>query len=175
MFIKKPQQFEQLRKECIAEQQKYPRKVLICCGPGCLANGAQKISDEFKEILKKKRIKGFSVESMKETGCHGFCEVGPLVVIEPEQTFYTRVRVKDVDEIVEETLRKNNVVDRLLYRDPKTGKQIPEYPEIEFYKRQHRIALRNIGHMNQCDIREYISRGGYKAASKALGTMREDR
>ena len=167
-MIKTARQLDKLRKECVAESNKHPKKVMVCCGPGCLANGAQKISDEFRKLLKKKRIRGFSVEAMKETGCHGFCEMGPLVVIEPDQTFYTKVKVKDVEEIIEESIRKKNIIERLLYTDPKTGEKIERYSDIEFYAKQKRIALRNIGHMNQCDIREYIALDGYKALAKSL-------
>jgi NADH-quinone oxidoreductase subunit F len=173
-MIKTAQQLDILRKECVAESDKHPKKVMVCCGPGCLANGAQRISDEFRKLLKKKRIAGFSVEAMKETGCHGFCEMGPLVVIEPDQTFYTKVKVKDVEEIIEESIRKKNIIERLLYTDPKTGEKIEKYSDIEFYAKQERIALRNIGHMNQCDIREYIALDGYKALAKALKKMKPD-
>ena len=171
MRIETPQQLNKLRKECREQMDKYPRRVLVCCGPGCLANGAQKVSDEFKKILKKKRIKGFSVETLKETGCHGFCQQGPLVVIEPDGTFYTKVKVKDVEEIVETTIKKNEVVERLLYTDPKTGDKITKYSDIEFYRKQKRIALRNIGKINQCDINEYIAVDGYQAVAKALTKM----
>jgi len=171
MRIETPQQLNKLRKECREQMDKYPRRVLVCCGPGCLANGAQKVSDEFKKILKKKRIKGFSVEALKETGCHGFCQQGPLVVIEPDGTFYTKVKVKDVEEIVETTIKKNEVVERLLYTDPKTGDKITKYSDIEFYRKQKRIALRNIGKINQCDINEYIAVDGYQAVAKALTKM----
>ncbi|MEA3297435.1 MAG: NADH-ubiquinone oxidoreductase-F iron-sulfur binding region domain-containing protein [candidate division Zixibacteria bacterium] len=160
-----------LKKDYRAQLDKFPRKVLICCGPGCLANGAQKVSDEFKKVLKKKRIKGFSVEALKETGCHGFCEQGPLVVFEPDGTFYTKVKVKDVEEIVNKTIKNNEVVERLLYTDPKTDKKIKCYKDIPFYSHQTRIALRNIGKIRQCDIEEYIAVGGYQALAKALTKM----
>jgi len=172
MRITSPQQLEKLRKECIARLDKFPRKVLICCGPGCLASGAQKIVDEFKKKLKSKRIKNFSVEAMKETGCHGFCEQGPLVVIEPDGTFYTKVKVKDVDEIIDKTIRNEEVIERLLYKDPKTGNKIEKYSDIPFYAKQTRIALRNVGKINQCDIDEYIATGGYKGMAKALTKMK---
>ena len=171
MRIKTPAQLKGLQKKCRADIDKHPRRVLICCGPGCLANGAQKVSDEFKKILKKKRLRGFSVEALAETGCHGFCEQGPVVVIEPDGTFYTRVKVKDVAEIVETTIKSNKVVKRLLFTDPATGKIIRKYADIPFYSHQRRIALRNIGKIAQCDINEYISVGGYQALGKALTKM----
>jgi NADH-quinone oxidoreductase subunit F len=172
MKLKTPSQLNKYRKECQAELDKYPRKILVCCGPGCLASGAQKVSDEFKRILKKKRIKDFSVAALKETGCHGFCEMGPLVVIEPDGTFYTHVKPKDVEEIIEQTIKKKQIVERLLYTDPKSGKTIANYNDIDFYKHQQRIALRNIGKIQQCDIDEYIAVGGYQALAKTLTKMK---
>ena len=171
MHVSTPQELSKLQEVCRAQLDKFPRKVLICCGPGCLANGAQKISDEFKRILESKKIKNFSVGALKETGCHGFCEQGPLVVFEPDGTFYTRVKVKDVEEIVEKTIGQNEIVERLLYTDPKTGKKIEKYADIPFYSHQQRIALRNIGKISQCNINEYIAVGGYKAMAKALTEM----
>ena len=171
MRIATQAQLNKLQKDCRAQLDKFPRKILICCGPGCLANGAQKVSDEFENVLKKKRIKGFSVEALSETGCHGFCEQGPLVVFEPDGTFYTKVKVKDVEEIVNTTIKNNEVVERLLYTDPKTNKKIKCYSNIPFYSHQKRIALRNIGKIKQCDIGEYVAVGGYQALAKALTKM----
>ncbi len=172
MRIETPAQLTKLQEEYRARLDKYPRKVLVCCGPGCLANGAQKVSDELKKVLKAKRIKNFTVEALKETGCHGFCQQGPLVVFEPDGTFYTKVKPKDVEEIVETTIKKNEVVERLLYTDPKTGDKVVNYNDIPFYRHQQRIALRNIGKINQCDIEEYIAVGGYQAMAKALTKMK---
>ncbi|MFH2055685.1 MAG: NADH-ubiquinone oxidoreductase-F iron-sulfur binding region domain-containing protein, partial [bacterium] len=142
--------------------------------PGCLANGATKIVEEFRAILRKKHLKGFSVQALKETGCHGFCDQGPLVVIEPEGIFYTKVTVKHVAAIVERTLRHNETIDDLLYTDPKSEKRIERYQDIPFYAHQQRIALRNLGHIDQYSIREYIAVGGYQALAKALTTMKPE-
>ena len=111
------------------------------------------------------------MEALAETGCHGFCEQGPLVVIEPDGTFYTRVKVKDVAEIVETTIKSNKIVERLLYTDPATGEKTRKYADIPFYSHQKRIALRNLGKISQCDINEYIAVGGYQALGKALTRM----
>ena len=156
----------------MAVEKGHAKRIMVCCGPGCLANGAAKLVEEFRSILKKRRVKGFKIEALKETGCHGFCDQGPLVVIEPQGTFYTKVKVKDVEEIVDTSIRKNGLVDRLLYTDPKTGKVIPDYHDIEFYKRQQRIALRNLGRINQYSIDDYIAYGGYQALAKALTSMK---
>ena len=174
MHIKGLSQLVQIQKEYLAEQNKYPKKVMLCCGTGCLANGAEKVGDEFKRIIKEKRIKNFSVEALRETGCHGFCEQGPLVVIEPEGIFYTKVKPKDVEAIVEKSIEKDEVISRLLYTDPKDGRKIERYHDVSFFSHQRRVALRNVGEIAAHDIKDYIAVGGYQALSKALATMTPD-
>ncbi len=171
MRIENAGQLEQYRRECQARLDKQTRRLLVCCGPGCLANGSQAVSDAFKKVLRNRKIKGFKVEALKETGCHGFCEQGPLVVIEPEGIFYTRVKPAHAEKILEETIAKNKVIDKLLFRDHNNGQPITCYRDIPFYSRQQRIALRNIGQINQCDIDEYIATGGYSGMAKALTQM----
>jgi len=172
--VQTPQDLQNLRRQCLAEQEKFPKRVLVCCGPGCLANGAAKIVEEFRRLLKEKRIKDFSVKALKETGCHGLCQQGPLVVIEPRGIFYTKVKVKHVEEIIERSIRNDEIVTDLLYTDPKTNRTIESYADIDFYSRQHRIALRNLGKISQYSIRDYITRDGYQALAKALTIMTPD-
>lgn len=171
MLVQTPQQLNNLHKKYLANEEKFAKKVLVCCGPGCLASGAAMIVDEFKKLLKKKRIKDFSVEALKETGCHGLCEQGPLVVIEPQGIFYTKVKAKHVEKIIETSIRKDEIVTNLLYTDPKTNQTIERYADIDFYSHQHRIALRHLGKISQYDIRDYIAQGGYQALAKALSGM----
>lgn len=106
-----------------------------------------------------------------ETGCHGFCEHGPLVIVYPEGTFYCQVKAEDVEEVVESHLFKGRIVDRLLYHEPLTHESIPNYSEINFYKKQHRLVLENCGAINPEQIEEYIAVGGYEALAKAVTTM----
>ncbi len=174
MKITSTAQLVKLQKELLAKEQGHKKRIMICCGPGCLANGAGKLVTAFRDTLKKKKITGFKVEALKETGCHGFCDQGPLVVIEPKGTFYTKVKTKDVPEIVAASIAKNDVVEHLLYKDPKTGKRIENYHDIEFYKRQQRIALRNLGRIDQYRIEDYIATGGYQAVAKALTKMKPE-
>ncbi|HKK21684.1 MAG TPA: (2Fe-2S) ferredoxin domain-containing protein, partial [candidate division Zixibacteria bacterium] len=145
MRIENPRQLVQMQKEYLADQSKYPKKVMVCCGTGCLANGAMKIVDAFRDTLDKRKVKGFAVEALKETGCHGFCEQGPLVIIEPQGTFYTKVKAKDVEKIIDESIESDTVVDKLLYTDPVKKEKIEHYGEVEFFKHQQRLALRNLG------------------------------
>ncbi|MDF1544000.1 MAG: NADH-ubiquinone oxidoreductase-F iron-sulfur binding region domain-containing protein [bacterium] len=147
---------------------------MVCCGTGCLANGAGKIVDAFTDALDKREIKHFAVEAIKETGCHGFCEQGPLVIIEPSGTFYTKVKTKDVDKIIEQSIERNEVIESLLFAEPKSGEKIEKYGDVDFFKHQHRLALRNLGKISADSIIEYISVGGYKAFAKAVTTMKPD-
>jgi len=143
--------------------------VLICAGTGCTASGSLKVETALREELAKK---GLDKEVMVvQTGCHGFCEMGPLVIVYPEGTFYVRVQAEDVPELVESHLYKGRIVQRLLYKEPVTHESIPSYNELGFYKKQMRMVLANCGHINPEIIEEYIAVGGYEALGKVLTTM----
>lgn len=142
--------------------------VRICFGTGCLANGSQKVYEAFKkEALERGLCLQVDI-SVNSTGCHGFCEHGPLVSVEPGNIFYQKVRPEDVPEIVEETILKGNVVKHLLYRDPNTKKFAISDKDVPFYAHQTRIALRHSGAINPEKIDDYIAVGGYKGLAKAL-------
>mgnify|MGYP003212822106 FL=1 len=143
--------------------------VLICGGTGCKSAGSKEVQLAFSRAIE---TKGLSDEVMVvETGCHGFCEHGPLVIVYPEGTFYCQVKAEDVEEIVESHLFKGRIVERLLYHEPLTHESIPNYSEINFYKKQHRLVLENCGAINPEQIEEYIAVGGYEALAKAVTTM----
>ena len=143
--------------------------VLICGGTGCKSAGSKEVQLAFSRAIE---AKGRSDEVMVvETGCHGFCEHGPLVIVYPEGTFYCQVKAEDVEEIVESHLFKGRIVERLLYHEPLTHESIPNYSEINFYKKQHRLVLENCGAINPEQIEEYIAVGGYEALAKAVTTM----
>lgn len=143
--------------------------VLICGGTGCKSAGSKEVQLAFSRAIE---AKGLSDEVMVvETGCHGFCEHGPLVIVYPEGTFYCQVKAEDVEEIVESHLFKGRIVERLLYYEPLTHESIPNYSEINFYKKQHRLVLENCGAINPEQIEEYIAVGGYEALAKAVTTM----
>ncbi len=143
-------------------------RVLICFGTGCQANGSVKVAEEFERIIKDKGLKIGVDVGLKSTGCHGYCENGPLVAIKPKDILYLRVKPKDVAEIVEKSIEGDDVVERLLYKDVNTKEVIEKYQSIPFYKHQQRIALRNIGEIDPTSIDDYILRGGYSALVKAL-------
>ena len=171
MHLGTVKQLHDLRKKLEEHDKKLLRKIIVCHGPGCLAGGAQQVGEEFEKQLKQKKIKGVTVESVKKTGCHGLCEKGPLVAIEPDRILYTHVKPKNVSEIIDRTIKKNEVIEKLLYVDHQTTKTVEKYTDIKFYSHQTRIALRNLGHINACDIDDYIRVGGYASLAKAITKM----
>ncbi len=160
---------EALRKAILASRDPDKPCVTVCGGTGCHSFGSEGVSDAFKEEIKKNKLDA-KVE-VKVTGCHGFCEKGPLVVIKPADIFYQKVNLKDVPEIVAETIIKGNIIDRLLYTDPDTGQKITYEPEVPFYKKQKRLVFGNNGLIDPTRIDDYIAVGGYAALGKALSNM----
>ena len=158
---------EALRRKLVAQKDPKKLMVTVCAGTGCRAFGAEDVALAFDQELKKQ---GLSVQvDIKATGCHGFCERGPLVVIRPEKIFYQRVKPADVPDIVSETLAKGKVVDRLLYIDPVTGQKIIHEEDVPFYKKQTRVLLSANGEIDPTSIEDYIAIGGYSALAKVLG------
>ena len=165
------------------------RQILLCAGTGCIAGGALKLYDYFKEECARRGLDiyvGLTQENevedvtepkgdgvyLKKSGCHGFCEMGPLVQIEPEGILYTHVQMEDCDEIIEKTILKGEVVERLLYE--LDGVKYSKHSDIPFYHRQHRIVLENCGTTDAEDIDEYLARDGYVAFEKALFEMTDE-
>ena len=167
--IKTPKELEKLRQEILAGQKKDAIEVTVCGGTGCLSNGSEQVAAAISEEMKKQGLNGKAV--LKKTGCHGFCERGPLVTINPMDIFYQRVAGNDAADIVSETLIKGKTVERLLYVDPASQKKIARHDEIPFYKHQFRIALRNNGRIDPTDIRAYLANGGYAGLAKAVTSM----
>ena len=172
MVIDSIDKLSQWQNDCRKALEAHKKKILVCLGPGCLASGSDQILDEFKKVLKGKKIEGVTLESIRKTGCHGFCARGPLVVIEPEGIFYSKVKKKDVAEIVEKTVEKGELIERLLYTDDKHKEPIADYKEIPFYKNQMKISLRNVGQIDPDRITDYVANGGYSALAKSLGGMK---
>ena len=145
------------------------RMILVCCGTGCLANGSMEVYQALQQQLSNTEVQ---VETYtKATGCNGWCEKGPLVKIMPDDITYCQVKAKDVPEIIDKTIQSGEIVNRLLYRDPKTKQRYKSHHDIDFYKKQHKIALRNIGEIDPASIEDYISRDGYQALTQALKEM----
>ncbi|SDF42135.1 NADH-quinone oxidoreductase subunit NuoF [Sporomusa acidovorans] len=143
--------------------------VLICTGTGCTAAGAKKVAAALQKELAQK---GLDNEiKIVETGCHGLCEAGPLIIVYPEGTFYAGVQAEDVPELVDSHLYKGRIVQRLLYKEPGTHESIPSYSDLSFYKKQMRMVLANCGYINPEVIEEYVANGGYEALVKVLTGM----
>ena len=150
----------------------YRSHVLVCGGTGCTSSGSEQIIQTLKDELKKNRLQ--NEVAVVKTGCHGLCAEGPVMIVYPEAVFYSRVRPEDVEEIVSEHLLKGRIVERLVYHEAQTPEGIKSLNETTFYKKQHRIALRNCGVINPESIDEYIGTGGYEALGKVLTEMTPD-
>lgn len=171
--IKELAGLSQRYKNSLDKQYKH---VLVCGGTGCVAGGSIEIYEELKRLVHEKGLlakvelyeedKGIGI---KKSGCHGFCEAGPLVRIEPDKFLYLKVKLEDCGEIVNTTLVDGNPIERLMYKDG--NKIYHEQEEIPFYKSQTRVVLEHCGHIDAESIQEYIAYGGYQALAKALDKM----
>lgn len=150
----------------------YRSTVLVCGGTGCTSSGSQQIIDVLDEEIKKHGIQN-EVNVIK-TGCFGLCELGPIMIVYPEGSFYSRVDVKNIPEIVSEHLVNGNVVTKLLYKDTVKGDSIISLNETPFYKKQMRVALKNCGVISPECIDEYIAMDGYFALAKVLSEMQPE-
>ena len=140
--------------------------VLVCGGTGCASGGSDKVLETLREGIK---ANGLEKEiTVVQTGCHGMCEAGPIVIVYPEGTFYTQVKPQDAKEIVAEHLLKGRIVERLLYKEAMHSEAVPHYNELPFYSKQVRLTLRNCGYIDPDSLEEYIARDGYQALAKVL-------
>ena len=150
--------------------------VLVCAGTGCIAGGSLKVCETLKEECERRGLQvyvGLTEHSgeekslhIKMSGCHGFCEMGPLVHIEPLGVMYIHVKPEDCCEIVEKTVMRGEIIERLTYQ--RDGVSYPRQEDIPFYKKQHRVVLASCGTSDAEDLDEYIAKGGYSAFEKAL-------
>ncbi|MGI6680085.1 MAG: NAD(P)H-dependent oxidoreductase subunit E, partial [Bdellovibrionota bacterium] len=162
----------------IEAQKKVKRRIILCAGTGCMAGGSMKVYDAIckeleanglnviVELQKEKEINDKGVW-MSKSGCQGFCQMGPLLSVEPDGILYVKVKPEDAKEIVEKTILKGEAVERLLYVDHKTNEHRRGKKEIDFYSKQHRVSLDECGRIDSESIQEYIANGGYEAAAKA--------
>ncbi len=180
-MLKNREDFMKLREEVKKSYELQTEKIIVCAGTGCVAGGSLKIYDRLKELCDERGIK-VAVElevdphdesiGLKKSGCHGFCEMGPLLRIDPQGWLYTKVKVEDCEEIIEKTVLKGEPIDRLACK--KDGVSYKKQDEIPFYKQQTRIVLEHCGKIDAESIREYIAIGGYSAFEKALFDMTAD-
>mgnify|MGYP004475913179 CR=1 FL=1 len=180
-MIKNREELKKFRKAAAAAYEAQSKKLIVCGGTGCVAGGSLKIHGRLKELLEQQGI-GVEVELQKEphdgsiglkkSGCHGFCEMGPLLRIEPQGWLYTKVKLEDCEEIIEKTVKAGECIDRLVYK--KDGKVYEKQDDIPFYKQQTRVVLEHCGKIDADSVSEYIAIGGYSAFEKALFDMTGD-
>ena len=167
-----PASLDMLRTDIQSRAGQRTRMITICCGTGCLAYGGAKVAQAFKDEIK---ARGLDKEvAVKTTGCHGFCERGPLVVIRPEDILYQRVKPSDVATVITDTIEQGKIVDRLLYTIPGTKERVIYEHDVPFYKKQMRLVFGANGYIDPTLIEDYIGAGGYTALSKALFSMTPD-
>ena len=178
MFLHNREELQALRKETVEKLQSQKLRILICAGTGCIAGGGKKIYDRMKDLAasNEKESVVFDGEvphpEIKKSGCHGFCEMGPLMRIEPLGILYIKVKPEDCDEIYEKTVCQGEAIERLLYH--RDGKVYQSQESIPFYAGQTRIVLKNCGHIDAEHIDEYIAIGGYQGLEKVLFDMTKD-
>ena len=180
-MLKDRQELRAFREECVRAYNAYKRKILVCAGTGCVSSGSLNIYARLRELIEAKGIH-CAVElehepesegvALKKSGCHGFCQMGPLMRIEPMGLLYIKVTVDDCEEIIEKTILNDEVIDRLVYHED--GESYVRQEDIPFYKQQTRVALEHCGHINAESVEEYIAVGGYTALEKALFDMTPD-
>ena len=161
------------RKISLRKDRNYTGKekhVLVCGGTGCTSSHSKDIIEKFEELIKKDGLDNVRVI---RTGCFGLCAKGPIIVVRPEDTFYAASHVDDVEEIVEKHLKNGEIVERLLCKDI-DGSMVKSLDELNFYKKQHRIVLKNCGLIDPENIDEYLAFDGYKALEKVLTSMSPD-
>ncbi len=181
MKIENRAELQKLREKFLYQIEKQTKKIYVCGGTGCVAGGSLEIFDRLKELIEEKgivcqvelyeEVEGECI-SMKKSGCHGFCEMGPLLRIEPAKLLYLKVSVDDCEEIIEKSIIGDEVIDRLIYQ--KDGISYPVQEKIPFYSNQTRIVLEDCGQIDAESIEEYIAYGGYSSLEKCLFDITED-
>lgn len=173
-------QLNAIKEQFLSRQKKISKRIVLCAGTGCVANGALKLHEAF---LKRSKDENLSIvldlkfepknqaTHLVHSGCQGFCQMGPLVSIFPDNILYTKVQLSDVNEIIERSIKNNEVIERLLVQDPKTLEHFKGAETIPFYTKQNRLVLKNCGLVDATDIEDYIARDGYMSADKAYTKM----
>jgi (2Fe-2S) ferredoxin len=156
--INSPAELEEFRKDILSKRDPKKPCITLCSGTACHATGSNKVAAAIEQETDKYRLKG--KVNFRRTGCHGFCEKGPIIVIYPEEISYLQVTPEDIPEIISKTLKEKTVVDRLLYVDPTTGKKVTYEPDIPFYKNQQRLVFGANKRINPTSIQN-DTRAGY--------------
>lgn len=167
--LNSPAELEELRKGILSKRDPDKPCITLCSGSACHATGSGEVAASLEEEIKKQGLS--AGVDIRRTGCHGFCERGPIIVIHPEEICYFQIEPKDVPEIISQTIKEKKVVERLLYTDPSTNEKIIHESEIPFYKNQERLVFGSNGSIDPKSIDDYLAIDGYSALAKALSGM----
>jgi NADH:ubiquinone oxidoreductase subunit F (NADH-binding)/(2Fe-2S) ferredoxin/ferredoxin len=167
--INSPAELEELRKGILSKRDPNKPCITLCSGTACHASGSTEVAASIEEEIKKQGLSG--KVDFRKTGCHGFCEKGPIIVIHPEKICYLQIEPKDIPEIISQTIKEKKVIERLLYTDPTTNEKVVHESEIPFYKNQERLVFGSNGEIDPASIDDYLALGGYSALAKALSQM----
>jgi len=167
--INSPAELEEVRNKIVSSRDPDKPCITLCSGSACNASGSREVAEALEAELQKQNLA--AAVDIRKTGCHGYCERGPIIVINPEKICYFQIKPEDVPEIITETIVNKKVVDRLLYTDPATGEKIIHEHDIPFYKNQERIVFGSNSSVDPKSIDDYLAIGGYSALSKVLSSM----
>ncbi len=167
--LESPAALEELRKDILSKRDPDKRTITLCSGSACHATGSKLVAASIEEEIQKQDLSD-KVE-FRKTGCHGFCERGPIIVIHPEEICYLQIQPEDVPEIISETIKENRVIERLLYTDPSSEEEIKTESDIPFYKNQQRLIFGSNISIDPKNIEDYLALDGYAALSKVLAEM----
>ena len=169
MEIKSPAALEELRRDILAKRDPDKRCITLCSGSACHATGSKEVALSIEAEIEKQGLR--DTVDIRKTGCHGFCERGPIIVIYPEGICYVEIKPEDITEIISETIKEGKVIDRLLCADPETNEKIIQESEIPFYKNQNRLVFGSNLKIDPKNIEDYLAIGGYAALAKTLSQM----
>jgi NADP-reducing hydrogenase subunit HndC len=164
--INSPAELEEMRKGILSKRDPHKPCITLCSGSACLASGSKAVAESIEGEIEKQGLT--AAVDLRKTGCHGFCERGPIIVIHPEEICYLQIKPEDVSEIVSQTIKGKKVVEPLLYADSATGAKITQESEIPFYKYQERLVFGSNGSIDPKNIDDYLAIGGYSALAKVL-------
>ncbi len=167
--INSPAELEEFRKGILSKRDPNKPCITLCSGSACHATGSGDVAASIEAEIENQGVS--AKVDVRKTGCHGFCERGPIIVIHPEETCYFQIQPEDAPEIVSQAINGKKVIERLLYTDPNTDEKIIHESEIPFYKNQQRLVFGSNGSIDPKSIDDYLAIGGYSALGKALFQM----
>ena len=169
MEVRKQEDLLRIKEEYLRQQLSYRRQVLVCGGAGCISSNCGEVRDALVKAVDAYHLS--HEVKVTVTGCMGTCAMGPVILVEPEGIFYTKMNPEKAEQVVARHLLKDEICEEFTYFDEESGNYVPKMEDIEFFQGQVRIALRNCGHMEYASLEAYISRDGYAAMAKALSGM----